>query len=195
MRRAHRRLIACGLLSCALSAHAASPVWAIHGAHNTVYLGGSVHLLTTKDATLPAAFDRAYRSSQALVMEIDLDDLDPTEATSWMLEHGMLQEGATLKDTIGPERYRRVESEATRLGLPVELLGQMKPWMLGVQLLELQYAQLGYDPAQGVEQQLAQRAQADGKEIQGFETVAEQLGVFDKLSLEDQAKFLDPHRE
>ena len=194
MRRAHCRLIACGLLSCALSAHAASPVWAIHGAHNTVYLGGSVHLLTTKDATLPAAFDRAYRSSQALVMEIDLDDLDPTEATSWMLEHGMSEE-ATLKDTIGPERYRRVESEATRLGLPVELLGQMKPWMLGVQLLELQYAQLGYDPAQGVEQQLAQRAQADGKEIQGFETVAEQLGVFDKLSLEDQAKFLRSHRE
>jgi len=32
-----------------------------------------------------------------------------------------------------------------------------------MQLLETQYTQLGFDPAQGVEQQLGHRAQADGK--------------------------------
>ena len=53
-----------------LSARAQSPVWALHGAHNTVYLAESVHLLKPADATLPAAFTRAYDDSSQLVMEI-----------------------------------------------------------------------------------------------------------------------------
>ena len=60
-----------GLLG-SLAAFAEAPVWAIRGAHNTVYLAGSVHLLRSQDATLPAAFDRAYKDADALVMEIDL---------------------------------------------------------------------------------------------------------------------------
>jgi len=190
MSRLNRWLAAVGLFGC-LAAHAGSPVWTIRGEHNTVYLAGSVHVLKADDAALPAAFDRAYAGSQALVMEIDLDDLNPMEAAGWMMEHGMLGEGVTLKDAIGAARYARVETEATRLGIPVELLGQMKPWVLGMQLLEMQYAQLGFDPTQGVEQQLVQRAQADRKEIRGLETLDEQLGVLNDLSGEDQAKFLD----
>src|SRR5690606_17105584 len=45
-----------GLLGC-LSAHAAGPVWAIRGEHNTVYLAGSIHLLKKGDSGLPSAFD------------------------------------------------------------------------------------------------------------------------------------------
>ena len=62
-----------GLLG-SLAAFAEAPVWAIRGAHNTVYLAGSVHLLRSRDATLPAAFERAYKGANALVMEIYLDD-------------------------------------------------------------------------------------------------------------------------
>jgi uncharacterized protein YbaP (TraB family) len=185
-----RYLIILGLLGC-LAAHAASPVWVIRGEHNTVYLAGSVHFLKTADAALPAAFDRAYAGSQTLLMELDLDSLDPMEAAAWMMEHGMLTDGATLKDAVGAARYSRIETEAERLGLPLDLLGQMKPWVLGMQLLELQYLKLGFDPAQGVEQQLLQRARLDSKEIRGLETLPEQLGAIDALSSEDQAKFLD----
>ena len=51
-------------------------MWAIRGEHNTVYLAGSVHLLKAADAALPGAFDRAYRSSHQLVMELAMDKLD-----------------------------------------------------------------------------------------------------------------------
>ena len=78
--------------------HAASPVWAIHGDHNTVYLAGSVHLLKASDSALPAGFDRAYRGSRELVMELGLGKVDPMEAAGWMMEHGMLPEGTTLRD-------------------------------------------------------------------------------------------------
>jgi uncharacterized protein YbaP (TraB family) len=178
------------LLGC-LTAHAGSPVWAIRGEHNTVYLAGSVHLLKAEDAQLPAAFDRAYTHSSGLVMELDMDNLNPLEAASWMLENGALPEGTTLRKKIGETRYQRVLSEAKRLGMPVELLDQFQPWVIGLQLLELQYAQLGFQADQGVEQQLDHRAQADGKKIRGLETLAEQLGVLGGMSDDDQAHFLD----
>jgi uncharacterized protein YbaP (TraB family) len=169
-RKARRWLLAIGLLG-SLTAHAGSPVWAIHGEHNTVYLAGSVHLLKATDSTLPPAFDHAYRGSKAIVMELALDKIDPSEMAGWMLEHGMLKEGTTLKATIGDDRYRRVTAEATRLGVPMEAADMLEPWALGLQLLEMQYMQLGFDPQQGVEQQLQQRAQVDGKPITGLETI------------------------
>jgi uncharacterized protein YbaP (TraB family) len=183
-------LFALGLLGC-LTAHAGSPVWAIHGEHNTVYLAGSVHLLKANDSALPAAFDRAYAGSQALVMELDIGKLDPMEAASWMMEHGTLPEGSNLRKAIGEERYRRVAAEAARLGLPMEMADQLAPWVLGLQLTELKYAQLGFDSQAGVEQQLERRARTDGKPTSGLETLPEQLGVFETLSAEEQARFLD----
>jgi uncharacterized protein YbaP (TraB family) len=179
-----------GLLG-GLTAQAASPVWAIHGAHNTVYLAGSVHLLKAEDAALPPGFNRAYGSSQGLVMELDLDNLNPLEATGWIMEHGTLPEGTTLRQRLGESRYQRVASEAERLGMPAELLQQFQPWVIGMQLLELQYQQLGFQPEEGVEQQLEQRAQADRKPVSGLETVAEQLGVLGGMSDADQMRFLD----
>ena len=161
-----------GLLG-SLTAFAEAPVWAIRGAHNTVYLAGSVHLLRSKDATLPAAFEQAYKNAAALVMEIDLDDLDPAAAQSWMLEHGMIGDEKTLGDIIGKQRFQRVEQEGNRLGLPVEALQQLEPWLVAMTLAQLQYMKLGFDPEQGVEKQLERKAQADHKEITGLETLEE----------------------
>lgn len=179
-----------GLLG-SLSAFAEAPVWAIRGAHNTVYLAGSVHLLRSRDATLPAAFERAYKDADALVMEIDLDDLNPATAQSWMLEHGMLGDEKTLGDIIGKPRFERVEQEGNRLGLPVEALQQLEPWLAAMTLAQLQYMKLGFDPEQGVEKQLERKAQVDHKEITGLETLEEQLGLLANLPAADQAKFLD----
>jgi len=189
-RRTRRWLLALGLLG-SLTAHAGSPIWALHGEHNTVYLAGSVHLLRANDAALPAAFERAYAGSRALVMELDLGKVDQLEAASWMIEHGTLPEGSSLRKAVGEERYRRLTAEAGRLGLPMETADRQTPWVIGLELLELQYMQLGFDPEQGVEQQLERRAQTDGKPTSGLETVTEQLGVFETLSPEDQARFLD----
>ncbi|HEU4626058.1 MAG TPA: TraB/GumN family protein [Steroidobacteraceae bacterium] len=179
-----------GLLG-SLSAFAEAPVWALRGAHNTVYLAGSVHLLRSRDATLPAAFERAYQDADALVMEIDLDDLDPSAAQSWMLEHGTIAEDKTLGDIVGKQRYERVELEGNRLGIPIEALQQLEPWLVAMTLAQLQYMKLGFDPEQGVEKQLERKAAADHKEITGLETIDEQLGLLAGMSSDDQAKFLD----
>ena len=193
-RKIRRWLLATlGLLGglTALSAHGASPVWAIHGAHNTVYLAGSVHMLKASESALPAGFDRAYTGSQGLVMELDVANLNPLDAAGWMLEHGALPEGTTLHQRLGDNRFQKVSTEAQKLGVPAELMQQQQPWVVGMELMELKYQQLGFDAESGVEQQLAARAQTDRKPISGLETLAEQLGVLGGMSDDDQVRFLD----
>jgi uncharacterized protein len=174
-----------------LTAHAQSPVWAIRGAHNTVYLAESVHLLKAGNSQLPPAFERAYAAAGTIVMELDLSKLDAAAIQGWMLEHGTLKDGATLRQTLGDQRYQRVAAESQRLGLPVEVVEQYEPWVIALLLTDMQYLKLGYDPEQGVEEQLEHRAAADRKEVRGLETLEEQLGQLERLSDAQQARFLD----
>ena len=183
-------LLALGLLG-GLNAQAASPVWAIRGTHNTVYLAGSIHLLPANDAALPPAFDRAYADSAQLVMELDLGKFDAMEAMSWMTQHGELPKGTTLREVLGEARYARVSAAATSLGLMPAGLKTASPWIVGIELSDAAYMHEGFDPDQGVEEQLVQRAQADHKPTAGLETLEEQLGGLVALSTDNQVRMLD----
>lgn len=189
-RAIQRWLLAVGLFGC-LTAQAAGPVWAIRGAHNTVYLAGSVHLLPTDHATLPAGLMRAYADSTRLVMEIDLGKLDQEQVADWMLGHGKLPAGTTLSSMIGAERYARVSHAAGDFGLPAQTLDDQAPWVVAIELTDLEYLKLGFDPEQGVEEQLVQRARSDGKATAGLETVDAELGSLAGLSQADQVRLLD----
>jgi uncharacterized protein YbaP (TraB family) len=187
---APRWLLALCLLG-SLSAQAASPVWVIRGAHNTVYLAGSIHLLPGADAALPPAFARAYADSARLVMEIDLGKLDPSEALGTLLQHGGLTEGTSLREVVGAARYARASAAAATMELPAASMDHEAPWMVALQLTELEYARLGFDPEQGVEQQLLRRALADHKTTAGLESLADEMGVFEALTPSAQLRFLD----
>lgn len=183
-------LIALCLLG-SLTARAQSPVWALHGAHNTVYLAESVHLLKPGDSALPGAVTRAYADSSQLVMEMDLAKLDTSAIAQWMMEHGRYPEGQSMQQALGPERFARVVAQSNALGLPLEQLSVLRPWVVALTLTDLMYLKLGYDPESGVEEQLVARAHQDGRATAGLETLDEELGQLEHLSPEDQARFLE----
>ena len=194
-RRTLRGLLALCLLGSlsapVLTAKAASPVWVIRGPHSTLYLAGSVHLLPANDSALPPGFERAYADSKRLVMEMDLGNLDPLAAASWMMEHGALPAGTTLRSILGEQRYTRVSAVAADLGLSAEVLDNQAPWVIGLELTDLEYLHQGFDPQQGVEEQLVHRAQSDGKPTAGLETLSEELSGLEALSRDDQVRMLD----
>jgi len=189
-RKTLRWLLALGLLG-SLSAHAASPVWAVHGAHNTVYLAGSIHMLPADDAVLPPGFARSYADSARLVMELDLGKFDAMEAMAWMMDHGALPAGSNLRGVLGEQRYGRVSAAAAGLGLPMAALDSLAPWVVGIEIADLAYEHEGYDPEQGVEEQLVRRATKDGKPTAGLETMPEELSSLTELSSADQIRMLD----
>src|SRR5215469_8536861 len=186
-----RRTLAAICLLCSLRAGAQSPVWALRRAHNTVYLAESVHLLKADESNLPPAFDRAYAASKTIVMELDLSHVDADTMQAWMLEHGLLPGETTLRQAVGEQVYQRTAAETTRLGVPIETFEKFQPWVVALMLTDLEYLKLGYDGEQGVERQIERRAERDGKEIRGLETLDEELGQLERLTADQQSRFLD----
>jgi uncharacterized protein YbaP (TraB family) len=163
-------------------------VWSLKGKQNTVYLLGSVHFLSPAEQ-LPRAMREAYQDAESLIMELDMDDLDPQEVQQAALELGYLPEGQTLASALGDD-YATVAAKARDLGVDPRLLERMQPWFAALTLVQVQLMKLGLDPSSGVEQLLTQRALTDKKPIAGLETVREQFGLFAGLTPAQQRDFL-----
>ena len=164
-------------------------LWSIKGKTNTVYLLGSVHFLRPSEQ-LPAAVDAAYQDAEQLVMEIDMDDLDPLAAQQTTMELGMLPEDQTLESELGAATYAKVARQAQDIGVDPQIINHFRPWLAAMTLVQLQLLRQGLDPESGVEKRLTARATADGKKITGFETLQEQLGMLANLSRDQQREFL-----
>jgi hypothetical protein len=124
-------------------------------------------------------------------MELDLGKFDPMEALAWITDHGTLPAGTTLRGVLGEQRYGRVSAAAATFGMPMAGLDSLAPWVVGIQITDLAYEHEGFDPEQGVEEQLVRRAQADHKATAGLETLPEELGSLSSLSSADQVRMLD----
>jgi hypothetical protein len=164
-------------------------LWSLKGRTNTVYLLGSVHFLS-KSERLPEALEEAYKNSEVLLMEIDMDDLDPAETQQVTLELGMLPAGQSLEQQLGKPTYSRLVTRAQDVGIDPALLNRFKPWFAAMTLVQLQLMKMGLAPDSGIEQRFTTRAVADKKPIHGLETLREQLGMLAGLPAPQQREFL-----
>ncbi len=164
--------------------------WEVKGAHNSVYLLGSVHLLKSGESTLPPEIMQAYRRSSTLVMELNLNEASVDSLMGSGTETALLPEGETLSRALGPELYASFLVHAQRLGLPAESLERFQPWIAAMALEQMTLVQAGYEANAGVDMQLTQNAAADRKPIVALETMGEQMGFFSHLALDEQRQFL-----
>ena len=185
--------IICLAVALAATAAAAEPAaWRVAGANGgTIVLLGSIHTLRESDYPLPGSIDELYSSADVVVMELDLDDLEPATIQAELLRAAMLPASTRLGDVLNPRLYAAAEDHARALGLDLALLERFEPWLVAITMLELGMSQLGYRPDLGIEQYLLGLARRDGKEVLGLESLTTQTGVFDSLALGDQAALLE----
>jgi uncharacterized protein len=165
-------------------------LWSVQGAHNTVYLLGSVHVLKLSDSALPAELMRAYDSSKALVMEVDVGEIMTALTRPSVVAMKLLPAGQTLAMAMGTEIYPRFVAQARDAGLDPDFMTGVQPWAAALTLQQVEFALQGFDPSAGVDMQLASRARADGKPITGLETLEDEYQVFNAMSLEEQRQFV-----
>jgi uncharacterized protein YbaP (TraB family) len=183
------------LLLCAVAAPggadtALHPLWELHGRHNTVYLLGSIHTLRPEDYPLAPAVLAAYADAKALVMEVDLSQVDVADVQAQMLASATLPEGTTLPQVLGRERYGRAANLAREVGIELSPFDRFAPWFAAEAISELQLTELGFQPQSGVEMYFLERAKSDGKRVAGLETIGEQIALFDGLSMNEQSDYL-----
>jgi len=171
---------------------AADPAaWRVEEGRGALWLLGSVHYLRDRDYPLPAVVDRLYAEADAVLFEIDLDDLEPVAIESALMTAALLPKGDSLAAELAPKLYADASRRAAQYGLELQQLDRFEPWLAAITLLDRGMAARGFDANRGVEQYLLGRAAHDGKEVLGLETLAAQIAVFDGLSRADQAALLE----
>lgn len=165
-------------------------MWQINGASNRIYLLGSVHVLRERDHPIPSAIAEAYEDAEILIMEVDIDDLNPIEIASAVNELGVIKDGGSLQEFMGPRLYEEAADYASQLNIPIAMLAKTEPWLAAITVEQMMLVRIGFNPKFGIEFHLSAKASEDNKEILGFETAREQLEFLDKLSLPAQRALL-----
>jgi len=182
-------LAAVGILAAHPHAQTRAFAWKATKGASAVYLVGSVHMLTSDFYPLAPSLESAFKDSDLLIEEADLNEmLSPTTQFA-MLSKGMLPAGQTIDKVVSPATMALINQHLGG-GLPLEALQQFKPWFLAMTLEAMEWQAAGFDASLGLDKHFFDRAQSEGKTTQGLETTDFQISLFDGMTKDQQERFL-----
>jgi uncharacterized protein YbaP (TraB family) len=154
----------------------------------TVYLLGSVHLLTPEAGKIPSVVDSAFAHAKTIAFETSLDTV-MLRATE-MAALARTAPGTTLRSMLSPATAAHADSVLHLYGFSLDQVAAFKPWFVSVLLTQLTMQKAGFQADYGVDMQINKMAKAANKPVIGLESVDFQLHLFDNLPPAAQDKML-----
>jgi uncharacterized protein len=178
----------------AATPNSAHRLWKIEKAGlDPSYLFGTMHMTDPRVIDLTPEAKAAYDSAGTVVIE-STEILDPQIAAKAMLARPdliMFTDATTLTSLLSKEDADKLNKGLTARGIPLATVNKMRPWMIASMIAlpacEMKRKQGG---APFLDIKLAQDAKAAGKEIDGLETITEQLDAMNAVPLEMHVKSL-----
>ena len=165
-------------------------VFKVEGGSAPLFLCGSIHLMKEEDATLPAAYETAYKASEKIVMEVPPDDLSPANVNKAMMKYAFFEKGE-LDDVLTAETKTLLAGWAKENGVPLSSLKTSRPWLVSLMITQQAYAAIGMKEEIGIDIQFTKRAKKDKKPGSGLETIDDQfkmLSGFDQETQDEMVK-------
>ncbi|MGB3796348.1 MAG: TraB/GumN family protein [Alteraurantiacibacter sp.] len=162
-------------------------LWSLSDEDTTIYLFGTIHILPEGETWYDERISSAFDASEELVFEVDMDNMEG--AAQEMAALAALPEGQTLRSLMNEEDLAQYEAALEGIGIPAAALDPVEPWAATLTLGMLPLVQAGYQPDQGVEMVLRQRG--EDKTRNAFETMEEQIALFDTMPMDAQLEMLD----
>lgn len=184
-----RLAVLCVLFGLVNSALAHTAVWQITKDNNTIYLGGTIHVLSADDYPLPLAFQQAYSKSSIIYFEVDLDELDSASFLKSLSRKSAYPLGESLRDKLTEETWLRLDEFLLSRGLSANSVNHLRPGAIMSTLLALELTSLGVN-AEGVDHYYHQQSTADEKEIRAFETAEQQVQLIANLGVGEEEEFI-----
>ncbi len=170
---------------------AKSLLYEVNSKSARVYILGSIHLAKPELYPLNKEISLAYKHSDALVVEVNPSSTESTQTMqSAMLNLGLYKEGKTLETQLSTKTYKSLEAYTTKVGIPLEKMQMMRPWVVMIQLTVTEMMRLGYLPELGIDQHFLNLAVQDKKEVIELETAQEQMALLSKEDKKFQDKLL-----
>jgi uncharacterized protein YbaP (TraB family) len=156
-------------------------LWKVETDSGVVYLMGSIHLLKESDFPLHPKMTEAFEEAGTLVLEADIDSAQTPAFQQYVLAKGFYGPGKTLQAELGDSVYSLLGAAVASVGLPLDQMNQLEPWMVALTFLSLKLRQLGFDPEFGVDFYFHRKAKAEGKPIEALETPEYQISLLDSM--------------
>ena len=163
-------------------------LWKISGKNlsKPSYLFGTIHMLCADNIELSTNLRDAIKTSDRVYLELDMDNM--FEMLSVMGKMKMRND-TTLADLLTEEEYKQVKTffSSQNSLIPFSMLETYKPMLAASTLMQ---ASLNCKKQVAMEQLVMKEAKAGGKKINGLETMAFQMSIFDSIPYSVQAKQL-----
>ncbi|MDP5029598.1 TraB/GumN family protein [Paraglaciecola sp.] len=184
----------CGAFILAASAISlqvqAASVWKVSNDKHTVYVGGTIHILSPEDYPLPSEYDVAYDAADKVVFETDMVAVNSIEFQQKMMAQMVYADGTTLDKVLNADTYAKLKQHMAERNVPIEAMETLKPSLIAVTLSIMELQALGFT-SEGVDQFYANKSQADGKPQAWFETPDEQISFLVNLGKDDESGMID----
>ncbi len=165
-------------------------LWSVETERNTVYLLGSIHVLSGNSYPLPKAIENVYDCCEKIVFETDLDGMNGPASQKKMMTLGLYPEGQRLIQNISARTYGLLKDKVGATGLQMVQFDRFKPWLAALTLTSIELQKLGFDPNSGVDRYFFNKAKKDKKEMIFLETNENQINLIAKMSRRNQELFL-----
>jgi len=154
-------------------------VWEVTAGSNTVYLMGSMHFADSSFYPLRKEIEQAFDRSSHLVVELDVNNIQPEKYNQILQEKGSYKNGKTIEDVLSEETWLQLRQSLQKLNIDYDAIKNYKPGILVLTLSAIQVAQMGFDPNLGIDIYfLRKAAKQAGKQIVELETLQQQLDLF-----------------
>ena len=154
----------------------------------TVFLLGSVHLLSAEAGQLPPVVDSAFDRAKTVAFETSFDSLQMRAME--LMTRARYANGATLRSSLSPAGAARLDTVLKSYGMSVDQVNGFKPWFVSMLLMQTVMQRAHFEAKYGVDMQLNARAHSANKTIVGLESAEMQIGMFDSLSPAEQEKMV-----
>ena len=168
-------------------------LWKVTGTkpeqRGTAYMFGTIHLLPKDVQWHSPALEAAITDSDRLIIEV-LGLEDTKGAAKIFSKLAISTEQPSVDNRIAPSLRDDLDGLMGKIAIPAMALNRMETWAVALSLASAQTNNLGLSSGEGVEKKLSAQFREAKKPIQGLETIAQQLGYFDKLPEAQQRAML-----
>ena len=168
---------------------AQTSLWSVKKNMDTVYIGGTIHLLRKSDYPLPPAFDAAYNDSDVIYFETDLNELNQPSIQNSIISKMTLKNGEKLSSLLSKQTYKELEDFAASRGVNLKDYDQFKPAMILLTLTVMELQSMGIN-TDGVDKFYLTKALKDKKPLGKLEGVDKHLNYMSSMGEGNEDKFI-----
>jgi uncharacterized protein len=154
-------------------------LWMVRDDDTTVYLFGTLHLMTLQIDWFHGPVRAAYGAATEVVTELGV--VDEAAIAQSLMAIAANKDGPPLTPELTEAQKLALESALAKSGMPARAADAFKPWFTAMVLTVAPLKQLGFDPKLGVDATIQNQAKVDNKPVIGLETAEQQFALFDSL--------------